>query len=115
VVAQILHATAAEWTSAVSSADPGDAETSAGWESVSGDHFSDNLMPWRNPRVQRRKFAFDDVQVGAANAASAHPEQELSRLSFGRRNVFNPQGRARNTGWSCEHCSFHDKSNLRRF
>ena len=39
----------------------------------------DDLVAGNECILSRRQFAFHDVQIGAANAARAHPKQDLTR------------------------------------
>ena len=48
--------------------------------------------------AERRQFAFDDVQVGAADPAGAHPEQHLARSGDGLRNIAHAQHAMRQHG-----------------
>ena len=60
---------------------------------VALDYFADDLVARNHALAQRRQLALDDVQIGAAHAASPHAEQHLagpgvgtgiSRISSGR-------------------------------
>jgi hypothetical protein len=46
-------------------------------------------VAWNDPRFARREFTFYDVQIGPANAARKHSQQNVPRLRIRRRNVFD--------------------------
>jgi hypothetical protein len=58
------------------------------------DDFADDLMAGDDARVQRRKIALDDVQIGAADAAGDHLEKDLAWLWLRARDVFDGKPRA---------------------
>ena len=62
---------------------------------VSGDDFADNLVAGDNARIARRQFAFYDVQIGAADAASENSHQNVSWPRRWSRDVFNLQRKLR--------------------
>src|SRR6266498_3681216 len=127
VVTQVLHSTAAVFAPPVRSGNPGDTHPSAGQERIllvgqecptrqaSRDHLSHDLVAGNNWPMQWCKLAFDDVKIGAAHAASSHPQKNFASLRLRHGNVFNSQRRICNTGWSGEHCGFHSISILARY
>ena len=86
VVAEVLHAVAAEPAVAVDAADPGDADARAERKLGGGavDDFADDLMAGDDARVERRKVALDDVEVGAADAAGEDAEEDVAGVRVGR-------------------------------
>ena len=62
---------------------------------VSGDDFADNLVAGDNARIARRQFAFYDVQIGAADAASEDPQQDVCWPRRWSWDVFDLQRRLR--------------------
>ncbi len=41
-------------------------------------HYADDLMSWDDGGFARREFAFDDVQIGAANSAHFHAHEDFA-------------------------------------
>ncbi len=91
VVAEVLHAVTAEPAIAVNAADPGDAGARADGQ-VCGcafNDFADDLMAGDDARVEGRKIALDDVEIGAADAAGDDFEENFAGLRLGARDVFD--------------------------
>ena len=55
--------------------------------------FSYDLVAGDNVCVERREFAFDNMQVGAANTTGQDAEQDMARRRFRFWDIFNPEGR----------------------
>jgi hypothetical protein len=91
VVAEVLHAVAAEPAVAVNTADPGDADARAGREGCgcAFNNFADDLMAGDDARVQGLEIALDDVKIGAADTAGEDFEQHFAGLWFRTRNSFD--------------------------
>jgi hypothetical protein len=70
-VAQILGAAGAVRAGAVDAAEPTYSHAEAAFE-ITRDNFANDLVAGRNLVVQRRELAFDDVEVGAADAAGVN-------------------------------------------
>ena len=64
---------------AVNPANPGNSDSSTSGKTwrTSFDDLTHNLMTGNKPFPKRWEFAFDDVQVRPADAAGAHPQQNL--------------------------------------
>src|ERR1700690_3432602 len=63
-------------------AEPGHPDANAGLEAdplANRVNAADNLMSWHNGKLGIRQFAVDDVEIGAANAASLDPHANLTR------------------------------------
>ena len=58
-----------------------------------GDDLADDLMAGHDGRAVRRQLALQDVQVGAADAAGQHPQQDLARTRLGHRELDEPERR----------------------
>ncbi len=54
--------------------------------------FAYDLMARNHAIAKRLQLAFDDVQVGAAHAAGADPQQDLARRRRGNRNIEDFEG-----------------------
>jgi hypothetical protein len=93
VVAEILQPGAAKPAIAVDAADPGDADARADGERGGStlDHLADDLMAGNDARLQRLEIAFDDVEIGAADAAGEDFEQDFAGLWLRARDVFEPE------------------------
>jgi len=90
-IAEIFESTAAVRAISIDPANPGN--THARTERQLGrsalHNVPDDLVA-RNERVlARRQFAFHDVQIRTADAASAHPKQNLTRCGLRLRSLFN--------------------------
>jgi len=57
--------------------------------------------------MQWRKLAFDNVEIGAAHAASFYPQKNVSRRRFGDRDFLDVQRRTSNNSRGGEDCGFH--------
>ena len=90
-VAEVLHVVAAEPAIAVDAADPRNAYARAGGEGCgcAFHHFADDLMAGNDARVQGRKVALDDVEIGAADAAGDDLEQNFAGLRIGMGDFFD--------------------------
>ena len=90
-VAEVLHAVRAEPAIAIDAAHPGDTNASSDGQ-IGGSafcHFADNLMAGNNARLDGREIAFDDVEIGAANAAGKDFEQDVSGLGLRPRDILD--------------------------
>ncbi len=56
---------------------------------------ADDLVAGDDGRAVRRQLALEDVQVGAADAAGQHPQQDLARTRLGHREPNEPERRLR--------------------
>ena len=56
---------------------------------------ADDLMTGDDGRAVRRQLALEDVQVGAADAAGQHPQEDLARTRLGHRELDEPERRLR--------------------
>src|SRR5207248_1055628 len=97
-VAEILTAMLAIPARPVSAADPGDtyARANRKLRVRSVHNFAHYLMSRNDSFAQQRQFAFDNVQIGAANATSAHPQEKMGWLGFRPRHLGNPKRMLRN-------------------
>ncbi len=116
MVAEILGARAAIAADAVGAMQPGNSNARAKREASSAgtellDH-ADDLVPWNDGRLARRQFAFDDVQVGAANAAEAHADENLAIRRLRHRDVGELQRRGGDRSWSVKQASFHGMTRI---
>ena len=89
MVAEIFHSVATEFASLVGAVEPGDSDACAHAQAACAvaellDN-ADDLMAGNHGRLSRRQFAFDHVQIGAANAATidAHQHFAFPRLRNG--------------------------------
>jgi hypothetical protein len=69
--------------------------------------FADNLVSWNNALMERRQFAFHDMQIGAANATGAHAQQHSTRFDIRSRDLYDLKRPAGNILRYCENCRFH--------
>ncbi len=58
-------------------------------------HLADDLVSGDDGRAVRRQLALQDVQVGAADAAGQHPQEDLARTRLGHRQLDEPERRLR--------------------
>jgi hypothetical protein len=67
-------------TSAIRPAEPANTDARAEWDILRGaaDYFTDNLVAWDHARLFGWQIAFDDVQIGTANSAGAHSQENVS-------------------------------------
>lgn len=68
-----------------------------------------DLMPWNQPRTQRRQFTFDNVKVGPANSAGKNAQKNLPRARLRPRNFLDPQRPLRNLPGRTEYGCFHEE------
>jgi hypothetical protein len=80
VVAEVFFAAEAVRADAVGSADPGDTDPRAVGKcrGAAFDDLADDLMAWDELAADGREIALDDVQVGAADSAGKHAEEDVS-------------------------------------
>ena len=110
VLAEVLLPAAAETAGLVGLVQPRHADAVAGGErrrarlaarrdelgaGSEGDDLADDLMAGHHGRAVRRQLALQDVQVGAADAAGQHPQQDLARTRLGHRELDEPERRLR--------------------
>jgi len=91
MIAEVLHVMAAEPAIAVDPAHPGDADARSKQE-VCGcafHHLANDLMAGNEVRLDGREVAFDDVEIGAADATGNHFEQHLAGLRLGPLDLFD--------------------------
>jgi hypothetical protein len=77
----------------IGAAEPGNANPRAGGQIGGGSvyHFADDLMARNHVLVERRKLAFHDVQIGTANSAGTHAQQNLPGAGLRFVDVGNTQ------------------------
>jgi len=56
---------------------------------VSGYDFAYYLVAGNDSGLARREFAFNDVEVGAADSAGAYPEKNVAGFRLGCGDVFD--------------------------
>ena len=82
---------------AVGSAKPGNAHARTGRKfrcssgRISGYYFADNLMSGDDSRAPGWQFAFNDMQIRAADSTDTHPHKNLTWLRFRPCNLANPK------------------------
>ena len=69
---------------------------------------ANHLMARNDGLLARRQLAFDDVQIGPADAAGVHAYQHFSGAGLGLRRVGEYQGIALNQGRRFENAGFHN-------
>ena len=76
-IAQIFHRMTAIPAITIHAAHPGNAHARADrrLRAFTSDNFADDLMPGNQLRAKRREIAFDDVQVGSADATGEDAKQ----------------------------------------
>ena len=79
---------------------------------VSGDDFAYDLMAGNDSRIARWEFAFDDMQVCAADSAGEYFEENVAWFRFGRGDVFDFQWGLGDWRGSGEDCGFHFVSQI---
>ena len=91
MVAEVLHVVTAKPAVAVDAADPGDADAHADGRGCgcAFNDFADNLMAGDDARMEGRKVALDDVEIGAADAAGDDFEEDFARLRLGTGDFFD--------------------------
>jgi hypothetical protein len=97
-IAKVLHTSAAVPTGSIGAANPRNSDARAG-RKVCGGAFHDvanDLMSGNQVLPARRKFAFHNMQVGAANTAGAHFQQDMARFERRARNVIYAKRTPRN-------------------
>lgn len=89
MIAKILVATFAIRADAVGPADPGDADAGTERDSVRChvNNFSDDLVAGNHLRMLRGKFAFDNVEIGAAHTAGPDAEKHVAGFEDGLRDL----------------------------
>jgi hypothetical protein len=96
-IAEILQAKLTIPARAVDSANPGNAHPCADSEflgsagRMSAYYFADNLMSRDYSRATGWQFAFDDMQISAADSTGTHPQENLTGLRFRPRHLANPK------------------------
>ena len=87
VVAEVLLARMAEAAAAAGAAEPRHADPLADVEAVGARahlrHLADDLVAGHDRVAADRQFAVDEVEVGAADAAGKHADEELRRPRLG--------------------------------
>ena len=63
------------------------------WLRISSDDFAYDLVSGNDARIARRELTFYDAQVGPANAAGEHTQQNVSGLGIGSWNLFDLERR----------------------
>ena len=91
VVTKVFHSGPAVFASLIGAVKPGNSDARADLKSFCAvakffDH-SDGLMPRNYGRFARRQFTFDNVQIGSANAAHFHADENLALARLGVRGV----------------------------
>jgi hypothetical protein len=115
MIAEVLHLVAAEPAIAVHAAHPGDAHARSDGQ-VRGcafHHFADDLMAGNNARPDGRQIAFDDVEIGAADATGDDFEQYLSGLRLRPGNVLNREPASGSLRFGIEYGCSHRKSSMK--
>jgi len=94
--------------------EPGHADARADFEAMRVDavlfHHADHLMARNHRRFEHRQFAFDHVQIGAADAAGVDLDQHFAGPRLGRGNVGVDQRIGLNRGTRGQNASFHADS-----
>jgi hypothetical protein len=92
-IAKVLHASAAVPTRSVNAANPRDSNADASRQLRGGafHDVTDDLVPGNQVLPPQRKFALHNVQVGAANPASSHLQQDMAWLQRGTHNFLYPK------------------------
>jgi len=90
MVAEVFHAPGAVDAGAIHASDPGYADAGVQGQTGRGSiaHIADDLMARDQRAAEGGKFAGQDVQVGAADAAGTDFEQDIARLDCRSRDVF---------------------------
>ena len=80
---------------AIHPAHPGNADARAHgrFRAFACDNFADDLMAGDELWPQRRQVAFDDVQIGAADAAGEDAKEQMTGDELRARNFFDRQRR----------------------
>src|SRR5579863_2796084 len=91
MIAEVLHLVGAIPAVAVDAADPGDAGACAEGEfrRSAFDDFADDLVTGDDARADGGKIAFNDVEIGTADAAGDHLEKDLAGTGARSGNVLN--------------------------
>jgi hypothetical protein len=111
-LAEVLAAAPAILAFAAGPAEPRNADTVAGFEAISGIQYgTHDLVAGRHREAAVRQLAIDEMQVGAADAASAHAQQNVPGPDswVGYLNDFQRTISDRARG--AEDCGFHRKEN----
>ena len=78
LVAEVLLASLTKHTRAAGATEPGHADPLADLETAHPVaerlHHADDLVPEHQGQLRLSQFAVEDVEIGAAHAASAHPQ-----------------------------------------
>src|SRR6202012_1125498 len=86
-IAEVLAALAAEWAGAIDSTKPGDAAARSECDAFDSlpqlCDAADVLVAGCDSGIRRRQFSCGDVQVGAADAAGFHSEQDFAGARLG--------------------------------
>ena len=112
-VAEVFLVMTAIPASAVGAADPRDADArcpAATPASAPADHVANDLVAGNQRRATHGQLAFGDVQIGAAYAAGADLQQNLTRRRVEAGNFFQAQRMISNRCGLREHCGFHGQS-----
>jgi len=83
----------------VSAADPGDADTHSLREiwPAALDDLADDLVTGNDVFMPDGQFPFDDVQIGAADAAGTNSQKYMTWRELRGWSIFNPQRPSGNT------------------
>ena len=108
-IAKVLHATAAIPARSVNAANPRNSDPSTDGNVLRGafHHVADNLMSGNQTLSPRRKFSFDNMQVGTADPACPHFQQHMTRFQRRTRNFLYAQRTLRNILGCIEDRGYH--------
>jgi hypothetical protein len=112
MIAQVLHVVATEPAIAVDPTHPGNANARSNgqFRGCALYHLADDLMTGDDARLNGRKIAFDDVEIGAADATRDDLEQYVSGLPLRLREILNRNPIPGGTQSGIEHGCSHRKS-----
>lgn len=114
MVAEILFAAAAVRTHAVGAADPGntDAGSEGNFVACHFDDFTHNLVTGNDLWMLRRKIAFHDVEISAADTTGSDAEKDVAGFQFGIGDVGDSQRTLRDGLRRTESSCFHELPRL---
>ena len=82
---------------------------------ISRDEFADDLVAGDDAWIARWKVAFDDVKIGAADAAGENFKEDMVGLGLGGGDVFEDEGRFGDGSGGGENSGFHGDNSMLTF
>ncbi len=75
---------------------------------LSGNDFADDLVAGDDSRMERGKFAFDDMEISTADTACENFQENVAGLRVRSGDVFDFQGQLGDWSRRGENCGLHE-------